>query len=207
MERIADPSEVAVVLLAAGQARRYGTATDSKLLALFDGIPLVRRSAMRACESRARSVTVVVGFRAPELISALSGLPISIAHNPDFASGMSSSLITGIMTPQVRSAQGTLVMLADMPSVSTADLNSLIEAFGAHGGRSIIGATCGNIRGNPVIFPRSLLGEVARLKGDLGARNIIRASDVPVVDFDIGTSALHDVDTVEALIAAGGIIS
>ncbi|OWV73174.1 molybdopterin-guanine dinucleotide biosynthesis protein MobA [Rhizobium sp. R634] len=207
MERIADPSEVAVVLLAAGQARRYGAATDSKLLALFDGIPLVRRSAVRACESRARSVTAVVGFRAPELISALSGLPISIAHNPDFASGMSSSLITGIMTPQVRSAQGTLVMLADMPSVSTADLNSLIEAFVAHGGRSIIGATCGNIRGNPVIFPRSLLGEVARLKGDLGARNIIRASDVPVVDFDIGTSALHDVDTVEALIAAGGIIS
>ncbi|AIC29554.1 molybdopterin-guanine dinucleotide biosynthesis domain-containing protein (plasmid) [Rhizobium etli bv. mimosae str. IE4771] len=207
MERIADHSEVAVVLLAAGQARRYGNATDSKLLAVFDGVPLVRQSAMRACKSMAHSVTVIVGFRAPELISALSGLPISILHNPDFASGMSSSLITGMTTPQVRSAEGTLVMLADMPSVSTADINLLIEAFVAHGGRSIIIASCGNVRGNPVILPRSLLSEVARLKGDLGARNIIRASNVPVVEVDIGPSALHDVDTLEALVAAGGIVS
>ncbi|TBY58843.1 nucleotidyltransferase family protein [Rhizobium leguminosarum bv. viciae] len=207
MERIADPSKVAVVLLAAGLASRYGTDTDSKLLALFDGISLVRRSAVRACESMAYSVTVIVGFRAPELISALSGLPISISHNPDFASGMSSSLITGMTTPQAQSAQGILVMLADMPSVSTAGIDLLIEAFVAQGGRSIIVATYGNVRGNPVILPRSLFGEVTRLRGDVGARNIIRASNVPVLEVDIGPSALHDVDTVEALVAAGGFVS
>ncbi|MGM4884286.1 MULTISPECIES: nucleotidyltransferase family protein [unclassified Rhizobium] len=111
------------------------------------------------------------------------------------------------MATYVRSAQGTLVMLADMPWVSTADINSLIEAFFAHRCRPIIVATCGSVRGNPVILPRSLLGEVANLKGDLGARNIIRGSNLPVVEVDIGPSALHDVDTMEALVAAGGIVS
>jgi molybdenum cofactor cytidylyltransferase len=44
------------------------------------------------------------------------------------------------------------------------------------------------------------------LEGDIGARAIIESSGLPVVDVDIGPAAHIDVDTPEAVIAAGGVL-
>lgn len=42
------------------------------------------------------------------------------------------------------------------------------------------------------------------LKGDIGARQIIENSGVPIIDVEIGAAAILDVDTVEDIITAGG---
>ncbi|EPE98088.1 NTP transferase domain-containing protein [Rhizobium grahamii] len=198
--------EVVTVVLAAGKASRMGEGGPHKLLAEFDGVPLIRRSVMTAIGSQASSVVVVTGHRKDALETAVSGLNITTVHNPDYASGMASSLATGFSVEQARSADGILVMLADMPGVSTGDLDALIGAFRQSNGQSIIRAVSGGKRGNPVILPKSLFAEVLKLEGDVGARHIVETSGVPVVDVDIGDAAHLDVDTPEAVISAGGIL-
>ncbi|MGO7169574.1 NTP transferase domain-containing protein [Rhizobium leguminosarum] len=200
------PVAVAAVILAAGKASRMGEGGAHKLLALFDGMPLVRRAAETALAADATSVTVVTGHRRGEIEAALSGLGVVAIENRDYASGMASSLISGFFAPPARDADGVLVMLADMPGVTVADLNALIAAFRAASGRAIVRAVSNGKRGNPVILPRSLGDAVMRLEGDIGARHIIETSGLPVIDVDIGDAAHLDVDTPEAVMAAGGIL-
>jgi molybdenum cofactor cytidylyltransferase len=197
---------VAVVLLAAGKASRMGEGGSHKLLAEFEGVPLVRRSASVAIASGASHIVAVTGHRREEIEDALNGLAVEVVFNPDYASGMASSLVAGVGTLAAQKADGILVMLADMPGVTNDDLKTLISAFREANGQAIVRAVSGGKRGNPVILPRSVLNAVMRLEGDVGARHIIETSGLPVVDVEIGEAAHLDVDTPEAVVAAGGIL-
>jgi molybdenum cofactor cytidylyltransferase len=198
--------KVGAVLLAAGQARRMGQAGPHKLLAEFDGVPLVRRSAEMLLASDLSSVVTVTGHRREDVEQALSGLDLVIAFNPDYASGMAGSLVSGFSRPELSSGDGILVMLADMPAVSSEEINRLVESFRAAGGSSIVRSVFEGKRGNPIILPRDAYAAVMRLEGDIGARAIIESSGLPVIDIDIGPAAHIDVDTPDAVIAAGGVL-
>lgn len=197
---------VAVVLLAAGKASRMGEGGSHKLLAEFDGMPLVRRSALIAIESGASDIVAVTGHRRDDIENALHGLAIERVFNPDYASGMASSLVAGVGTQAVQKADGVLVMLADMPGVTGDDLKALTASFREVNGQAIVRAVSGGKRGNPVILPRSVLNAVMRLEGDVGARHIIETSGLPVIDVELGEAAHLDVDTPEAVVAAGGVL-
>lgn len=201
------PVTVAAVILAAGMASRMGEGGAHKLLAEFDGEPLVRRTTKAALGVEPASVIVVTGHRRSEIEASLSGLDVTFVENPDYASGMASSLISGFSAPGARDADGVLVMLADMPGVKSANLNLLIEAFRSASGRAIVRAVSRGKRGNPVILPRAVGDAVMRLEGDIGARHIIESSGLPVIDVDIGDAAHLDVDTPEAVQAAGGVLT
>ena len=84
-------------------------------------------------------------------------------------------------------------------------LNQLIEAFVANQGQAIIRASDGERRGNPVILPRAAFPEAMALSGDVGARALIESGAWPVIDVEIGPAARLDVDTPEAVRAAGGV--
>ncbi|TBC89041.1 nucleotidyltransferase family protein [Rhizobium ruizarguesonis] len=196
---------VSIVVLAAGLATRMGSNGGHKLLAMFDGMPLVRRSALVAKASAALSIIVVVGHRQDDIRDVLTGLPVHIIVNPDYRAGMSSSLAAGFAAAVADGADGVLILLADMPGISTDNLNQLIDAFQVADGAAIVCAASEGMRGNPVILPRSLNDSVLRLRGDSGARDLIRTSGLQVIEVEIGTAALTDVDTAEAIIAAGGI--
>jgi len=197
---------VAVVLLAAGKASRMGEGGAHKLLAEFDGIPLVRRSALTAMASGGSAVVTVMGHRRDDIERALGDLAVERVYNPDYASGMASSLVAGVGTRAAQKADGVLVMLADMPGVTGGDLKTMIAAFRKANGQAIVRAVSGGKRGNPVILPRSVLNAVMRLEGDVGARHIIETSGLPVIDVEIGEAAHLDVDTPEAVVAAGGVL-
>ncbi len=196
---------VAVVLLAAGRASRMGASGQHKLLAELDGVPLVRRSAEAALGSGAKDVFAVTGYRQAEIRAALAGLDVETVENADYATGMASSLIAGVNAAGA-SIAGVLVMLADMPWVTAADLAALISAFKVEQGQVIVRAVSAGKRGNPVILPRSTFEAVRQLQGDVGARHIIETCGLPVIDVDIGPAAHLDLDTPEAIIAAGGIL-
>ena len=200
-------ASVAIVILAAGKASRMGEGGKHKLLAEFDGVPLVRRSALTALGADAASVIVVTGHRRSEIAAALDGLALTFIDNPDYPSGMASSLITGFSSKDADRAEGILVMLADMPGISTTHLDALISAFRNAGGEAIVRAVSRGKPGNPVILPRSLNQAVLRLEGDVGARDIIATSGLPVLDVDIGDAALLDVDTPDEVLAAGGALN
>lgn len=194
---------VDAVVLAAGRSSRMGG--PNKLMALFAGRPLVRRTVETALGSRAGEVIVVTGHQGERVAAALAGTKARIVHNPDHASGLAGSLKTG-MRALSRTADGVLVALGDMPEVTVADMDRLIAAFAKAGGGAIVRATHDGRRGNPVILPRSLLPEVSKLEGDTGARHIIESGNTPVVDVEIGAGAAVDVDTPEAMELAGGVL-
>ncbi len=119
-------SRVAAMILAAGRGTRFGA--EAKLLALLGGKPLVRRVAEAALASMARPVIVVTGHRAPEVEAALADLPLELAHNPDFAEGLSTSLKRGFraLPPDV---EAVIVLLGDMPLVNAPLIDRLIRRW------------------------------------------------------------------------------
>ena len=205
MER--KPLKIAALILAAGSASRMGAA-GHKLLARFEGLPLVRRSALAALESQAESVTVVTGFRGDDVAAALEGLALRRVQNPDHAAGMGGSLAAGARAAlaEAPEAEGLLIALADMPTVSSAHMNALIAAFRRAEGRAILRATAEGKPGHPVIFPKALFPALLRLTGDEGARWIVAASGAQVLGVEVGAAALLDVDRPAEVIAAGGCL-
>jgi molybdenum cofactor cytidylyltransferase len=174
-------------------------------MALFDGKPLVRRTVERALASRAKGVIVVTGHQGERVRAALDGLPVAFADNPAFAEGLSTSLKAGIGALPA-SAAGALVVLGDMPGISAADLDRLIEAFHKSGDRAVVRAAHAGKRGNPVLLPKTLFEAVTHLEGDTGARHLVENGGVEVMDIEIGAGAAIDVDTREALEIAGGVL-
>lgn len=194
---------VHALLLAAGRSSRSGT--SHKLLATFDGVPLIRRSVQTALASRGSGVSVVVGHRAAELRAALVGLPVEFVDNPQFAAGISTSLIAGFSSAPA-AADGVLVMLADQPMLTAAALDRLIATFSPEGRGSIVVATDEGRRFNPVVISRRHAAAVRETTGDMGAKHLILRNPELVVEVEIGRAASCDVDTVDAIVAAGGLL-
>lgn len=198
---------VAIVMLAAGMSSRTAQSGSHKLLAEFDGIPLLRQMAMIAGQSNASSVTVVLGHRHEELERVLDGLDITRVVNANHASGMASSIAAGLSTLEAQGADGVMVMLADMPKISSEHLNRLISTFERAGRLALVRAVADGKPGNPVILPRSMFEDLSRLEGDVGARDLIKASGLQIIDVELGSAALMDVDTPDAIARAGGILA
>ncbi|MCX7305407.1 MAG: molybdopterin-binding/glycosyltransferase family 2 protein [Hyphomicrobiales bacterium] len=194
---------VEAVVLAAGRSTRMGG--PNKLMAHFDGKPLIRQTVDHARASGARGVLVVTGHQPARIRAALDALDVRFVHNADFASGLASSLKAGIAAVG-DDADGALILLGDMPAVSSQVMNRLLSAFREADGRAIVRATHDGRRGNPVLLPRALFGAVSQLHGDTGARHLVEAGMMPVVDIEVGEGAMIDVDTREALERAGGVI-
>lgn len=192
---------VHAVLLAAGRGQRMGG--PNKLLAGFGGKPLVRRVADILASSKVSGTIAVTGHQAERIAHALAGAGARIIDNADYATGLASSLKAGVaaLPPD---ASGALIVLGDMPGVTTPDIDRLLEAFISEGGTAIVRATHAGKRGNPVILPRPLFTAVSSLQGDTGARQLVETSEIRVVDVELGLAASLDVDTPEALAIAGG---
>src|SRR5436190_118795 len=189
---------IAALLLAAGQSRRMGS---NKLLAEVEGRPMVARVAQRLLSSHARPVVAVLGNEADRVDAVLGKLPVERVRNPVFAEGLSSSLKTGLaaLPPDI---DGVLVCLGDMPLVAGRDLDRLIAAFNPLEGRAIIVPTRRGKRGNPVLWAKRFIPEMAELAGDVGAKHLIgeHAELVAEVEMD-SDSVLVDIDTPDALAA------
>lgn len=194
---------LAGLVLAAGRSSRMGG--SHKLRALFDGVPLIARSVKALEIALAKAPLVVLGHDAV-IMSGLMPDGTQTVFNPDFGEGLSTSLRVGIANLP-RDVDGVLIHLADMPAVTSEHLVLMAEAFTKSGGNAVVRATNGGKRGNPVILPRPLFGQVARLTGDMGARPIIESFAGSVIDVELGEAASLDVDTPEALRHAGGVVA
>lgn len=200
-----EAKDIVAIVLAAGQARRMGSDGRHKLLAVFDGVPLVRKSVSAALAAQPGKVVVVTGHRAEAIEAALAGLPVEIVRNPLYSDGMSTSLNAGLDAAGA-DCSGVLVHLADMPGVTTEDLRKLMAAFASADGTAVVRAVSNGKRGNPVILPRATFAAIRRLEGDVGARQIIETSGLDIIDVEIGAAAHLDVDTPEAVVEAGGTL-
>lgn len=197
---------VSALVLAAGRATRFGAAASglaaesTKLLADLDGKPLVRHVALAALGSRAAGVTVVTGHAAEGVRQALAGLDVGFVHNPDFATGMASSLLAGLAALDPR-ASGVLVLLGDMPCITSAIIDLLIARFeGAGAACDAVVPVFEGRQGNPVLLGRAVFPALSGLSGDQGARRVLAEPGRTVLACPVDDAAIEaDVDTREAL--------
>ncbi len=197
-------SRVAAIVLAAGTASRFRAVDPSvatKLVASIDGVPMVRRAVEAALASRARPVVVVTGHAGPDVRAALEGLSAGFVANPDYATGMASSLAAGL-SALPNEVDGALVLLGDMPGVTAPLLDRLIEAHSADPDRDAVVPMHAGRRGNPVLLGRVLFGAAMELHGDEGARRLLVRAQVLEVDVT-DRAVLVDVDDPATLALLG----
>jgi molybdenum cofactor cytidylyltransferase len=196
---------VGALVLAAGQSRRMGTL--NKLLIEIDGVPMVRRVVEMLRQSKVDPIVVVTGHEHERIAAALKDLGVTLAHNPEFAQGLSTSLKVGIAALG-GDVDGALVCLGDMPRVTAAEVDRLIGAFNPVEGRGIVVPTLNGKRGNPVLWSKRFFPEMRQVAGDVGARHLIGAYPEMVAEVEMaGDGVLTDIDTPQALakLAASGV--
>jgi len=194
---VEDNRRVAAIVLAAGKSSRMGG--PNKLLEHLRGKPLVRIVAEQALTSKASPVVVVTGHMADEVKAVLKGLNVTFAHNPQFATGLASSVKAGVAAlPD--GADGAVVCLGDMPMVDSSLIDRLIGAFAPDKGALIAVPVSEGRRGNPVLWSRRFFDELMTLEGDVGERHLIAKHGEAVAEVAAdGQSAFLDIDTPEAL--------
>lgn len=185
---------IAAVVLAAGRSTRMGV--TNKLLADVGGKPMVRYAVEAALASQARPVLVVTGHMAAQVSAACAGLDVILVPNPAYATGLASSLKAAIAALP-STCTGALILLGDMPHITSAHLDLLIAA---HAPDAIVVPVHAGRQGNPVLWPAKYFRELLQLGGDTGAKRLIAAHAAQVREIDLATTAIFaDVDTPEAL--------
>jgi CTP:molybdopterin cytidylyltransferase MocA len=139
-------------------------------------------------------VVVVVGYRGDEVRAALAGDDVTVVDNPEWEEGIASSLRAALTTLMLIDEVGSVAIgLADQPLVAPGVYEALT---GVDGG--IVVAQYDGQPGNPVKLARSLWREALNLRGDVGARALMRDRVVTWIDCtEIGSAV--DVDTLEDL--------
>jgi CTP:molybdopterin cytidylyltransferase MocA len=183
--------KLAILLLAAGQSSRMRGA--DKMHEPVDGRPLLTVMAERA---QATGVPVWVTLPAADhpRTSLLPDGAAAVAV-PDAPRGMSASIRDGVRAlPE--GIDAVMILPADMPEITSADLSQLVTAY--RGG--ILRATTEDgIPGHPVIFPKECFADLQDIQGDQGAKGIIFAYDGRIDLIALpGRHALIDLDTPEA---------
>ena len=187
---------IAAIVLAAGLSSRMGS---NKLLAPVVGKPLVRHAVEAALGSSAETVVVVTGNGTSAVKQAIAPLTPIFVENHDYSKGLSTSLKCGLrQVPD--SCDGALILLGDMPGVTSALLDKLVAAFDPAEGRAICVATHNGKRGNPVLWSRRFFPEIMALEGDVGARHLIAQNAELVCEVEADDDApLADIDTPQML--------
>jgi nicotine blue oxidoreductase len=185
--------DVIGLVLAAGGGRRYGM---PKALVEFHGRPFVRHAVDVAVAGGCAQTVVVVGAEAARVRAAAPDL--TYVDNPEWPSGMASSLRAGLAAVTGTPATAVLVLLVDMPGVTPEAVRRVV----AHAGPdALVMGGYGERRGHPVLLGRDhWAGVAASASGDKGARDYLRAHAGTVQVVAVGDVADDvDVDTPEVL--------
>jgi molybdenum cofactor cytidylyltransferase len=182
------------IVLAAGASTRFGS---PKQLIRLHGRPLLQRTVANAVDVAGHAVTVVLGAHAAELAPLLRHSPASIVINREWSEGIGSSIRAGIAR-MPSSADAVLLLLADQAAVTVEDLRRIIGVWRRQP-NCIVAARYDSITGVPAIFPRSDYPALAALRGDQGARALLRGKSDRIVPVALASAAI-DIDTPEDLL-------
>lgn len=177
------------VLLAAGASTRLGRA---KQLIEMEGEPLLRRVARAMLATAPVELVVVLGHDAARMRDVVVDLPLRCVVVADPLQGMSASLRVGVTELDARS-EGALIALTDQPALDTTHLLALRDAWRDAQERAVASAYAG-VLGVPALLPRSWFPEIAQLRGDVGARELLRTRARDVIAIDAPGLA-RDLDT------------
>ena len=181
-------ADIAGLLLAAGRGSRFG---GDKLDVDFGGKPLGLHAAelLATAVGDGERVAVAVPGLTP-VRARLDRLDFRVIENGAPELGMAHSIRLAMATIFSGDARGVLIMLGDMPCVTSQHLTALIQTFATNGQNAIVASEAGTVRSPPVIVPRRYWAHLIVAQGDAGARGLL-ARAIPVA---ADARTLSDVD-------------
>jgi len=185
-------SNIAAIILAAGSSSRLG---QPKQLVEYFGERLLDRALRIAQQANVQKIYIVLGANA-ETIQAtcdLSGATVLI--NKDWATGMASSIRTGIAALPVTTQQA-LILTCDQPAANADHLVALLTIASSHNTSSA--STYAGKIGTPAVFSERVFPDLLKLEGDIGARALLQSKEVVTLPLPDGE---FDIDTPEDLAA------
>ena len=162
---------IKAILLAAGQSKRFKS--ENKLIRKFKNKALINHSLQALLKSKVEKIIIVLGYQNKEVRKVIKKNKKNIfVLNKKFRLGMSSSINTGLKKISKKD-KGFIIVQSDMPFIKTSDINKIYNSISKR--RYLVHALkFKNKIGNPIGFDSSVLTKFKRMKGDVGAKFMVK---------------------------------
>lgn len=157
-----------------------------KQLLIMGGETLVARAIRLANEAGAAPVIAVLGAHHERIGAAINLDKISNAIpvvNSDWQQGIATSIHAGLRALEnlVPQASGALILGCDQPRLTAEHLRALLEAFAAQTASAMVASAYASVAGIPTVFPRAVFADLLALRGDQGARALLKQPTCPLI--------------------------
>lgn len=187
--------QIASVILAAGQASRFGSA---KQMAPYKGKALLQWP-IDALSAAKLAPIVMLGAHYQQIVASptLDLSACKVERVTDWQKGMSSSIRAALALPELAQADGMLILLGDQPELNAETIRTFVSAIEQQPNRVWAAeyrtdTPKTNFAGVPAYFPRAYFAELATLEGDRGARMLL--AKVETRKFALAQIELFDLD-------------
>ena len=190
-------SRIACFILAAGMSKRMGS--ENKLLKKYKNNIILNQTLKNHFESKLKILNIVIGYDKESIKKNLRDFNIQIIEHLNYVSGMLSS-IKEINNHIDENITGIMISLADMPLVSSEDINSIIDAFLLHNEEKICIPESKGRFGNPMIIPVGIYKKIIQNKNllkDKGLKSTILDGKFDILRINTSNGVLKDFDTQE----------
>ena len=159
------------ILLAAGQSKRIKS--ENKLTKLYKKKPLLNHSLKALHKSKVNKVIIVLGHQQNEVKKIIKKNKKNIfSFNKNFRKGMASSIKVGLKKVS-KNDKGFIVVQSDMPFIKSSDINKIYNSIKSK--KFLVHVLkFRNKVGNPIGFDISVVKKFKRIKGDFGAKFMVK---------------------------------
>lgn len=187
--------KIAVVVLAAGNAKRLG---QSKQLLPWGNSTLLEKVVKNVLAVDAHKFFVVLGAYSNEIIEKINLSEATVLINDNWQQGLGSSIAAAIteIDNKYPEVNAVLLVLADQPFISSIHLDAMIKLH-LREKESIIITRNEDYMGVPVLFPRKFFSELMLLSNDEGAKQIINRNKNWIKEV-VSQDDTADIDTFES---------
>ncbi|MEW6222913.1 MAG: nucleotidyltransferase family protein [Candidatus Hadarchaeota archaeon] len=182
---------IGAVVIAAGESRRMGR---NKLLIEIGGKTIIER-VVSSFQGLADETIVVLGYKPEQTAPVLEKLGIKWVVNVNYADGMATSFKRGLK--ELEKCEAVFLALGDQPFIGEDFLRGAVEAWKS--GAKIVSPVHAGKKGHPVLFDKSLFGEIFSLKRHETVRDVIHRHGDKHILLEAGAWAVTDVDSPEDL--------
>ena len=178
---------ITAILLAAGQSKRLKN--ENKLIKLFKKKLLINHILSSLIKSKVNKIIIVLGFEHLKIkTKLLKSKKINFVINKNYKKGMSSSIKTGLKKLS-KNSQGFLIVLGDMPNITQTTINKICLSI-TKSDKEIILPKFKNITGNPIGFKQSMIKNIYKIKGDRGAKDMIKKNNKKIEFLNINSKSI-----------------
>ena len=185
-------------ILAAGMSKRMGN--ENKLLKKIKNNTILNQTLNNHIESKIHNINLILGHQKDIILKHIEQNKIFIIENNNFKSGMLSSILK-INENINEETTGILISLADMPFVTSEDINKLIKIFNENDQKIICIPENKEKLGNPLLLPKEiyqdLIKDVSKLSNDKGLKKLILDKKYNYIRVSLSEGVTKDFDTIE----------